>query len=75
MPWLANSHPLGDTAPLMRFVSGPEEALQQYRSGEMERLPDGGDAPLQDSWNKDLFHLPHLSRPPVRVRMVRPSRP
>jgi hypothetical protein len=68
MSWLGNSHPLGDTSPLMRFVTGHDEALQQYRGGERERLPDGGDAPLQDLWNEDLFHLPHLSRPPVRGR-------
>jgi hypothetical protein len=50
---------------LTRFVTGHEEALQQYRDSGGERLPEGGEAPPNDPWEEDPFHRPQPSQPPA----------
>jgi hypothetical protein len=67
-PWLASRHPLGDTSPLMRFVTGHEEALKDYRDSAGARLPLQGEGPAQDRWFEDLFHRQPIPPPPVPDR-------
>jgi hypothetical protein len=61
---LGNRHPLGEVSPLMRFVTGQEEALQQHRNSTDRRLPAAGDAPQADPWSEDLFHRQGPAPPP-----------
>jgi hypothetical protein len=64
-PEFSASYPLGDTSPSTRFVTGQEEALQQYRDSEAGRLTEGSEAPPNDPWEEDLLDQLQPSRPPV----------
>jgi hypothetical protein len=63
MPWLSTLLPLGDTSALSRFVSGHEEAVRQYGGTPAASPRDSGEAPLNDPWSEDLFHLMQPARP------------
>jgi hypothetical protein len=65
MPWLSLSLPLGDTSSLTRFITGHEEALQQYLGPKGMDLPERSETLANDPWNEDLFHLPQPSRRPA----------
>jgi hypothetical protein len=67
-PGMGSRYPLGEVSPLMRFVTGQEEAMQQYRDAQGTRLPQPGDGPGHDPWNEDLFHWREPVRPPVHNR-------
>jgi hypothetical protein len=59
MPWLAGKYNFGDTSPLTRFVTGLDEALEDYR-GLDNASPSRGTDAVRDPWTEDLFirHLP-----------------
>jgi hypothetical protein len=58
MPWLSGRHSFGDISPLSRFVTGLDEALEDYL-GRDEALPGPGIGAVRDPWSEDLF-VPHL---------------
>jgi hypothetical protein len=63
MPWLSTAHPVGDTSPLTRFVTGFDDAARDYRGPEDAPAP--GTAPGLDPWYEDLFAPHRPARPPA----------
>jgi hypothetical protein len=60
MPWLSSKYNFGDASALTRFVTGLDEALENYRGLE-ETFPPPGTGAGRDPWREDLFihHLPN----------------
>ena len=58
-PWLSGKYNFGDTSALTRFVTGLDEALEDYR-GRDDASPSRGTDAVRDPWSEDLFihHLP-----------------
>jgi FG-GAP-like repeat len=67
-PDLANRFPIGDTSPLLRFLSGQADALRQFRGAANEEMP------LDDPWREDLFQGP-LSAPRPLLQSPAPQLP
>jgi hypothetical protein len=59
MPWLSGKYNFGDTSALTRFVTGLDEAVEDYR-GPDDAPPSQGTDAVRDPWSEDLFihHLP-----------------
>jgi hypothetical protein len=76
MPWLSGKHNFGDASPLSRFVTGLDEALEDYL-GRDEALPGPGTGAVRDPWSEDLF-VPHLPARPrssdARMDELEPAR-
>jgi hypothetical protein len=58
MPWLSGKYNFGDRSALTRFVTGLDEALEDYRGLDDPSLSRGTGA-VHDPWSEDLF-VPHL---------------
>jgi hypothetical protein len=59
MPWLSSLYNIGDTSALTRFVTGLDEALEDYR-GLDDAFPIRDASEGRDPWREDLF-FHHLS--------------
>jgi hypothetical protein len=59
MPWLSSRFNFGDTSPLTRFVTGIDEAIEDYRRMD-DAPPSKGAGAARDPWSEDLFrhHFP-----------------
>jgi hypothetical protein len=62
MPWLSGRHSFGDVSALTRFMTGLDEALEDYRGLDDASRSRAEDA-ARDPWSEDLF-VPHLPTGP-----------
>jgi hypothetical protein len=67
MPWVSNLYPIGNLTPLVRFVIGLNESLDDFRSKSDEpQQMDDAESRRKDPWNEVLFHRPPPARTPAR---------